>query len=260
MRNGFVALSVALAIAFGCLPHSARADMQTGVVLMHGKDGTALPRSPVGKLAAYLDGTFRVVTPDMPWVRGNELAGTLAQAFAEIDKAIAGLKADGATRIVVGGHSMGADAALAYAAAHPGLAGLLMMAPGHRPDVYAPKNIAALAEAKSLVAAGTPEKTVTVFDINTGKRGMRQVRADAALSWFDPDGPMVMQNSAAKLQPGTPVLLIIGEEDRFEPHARELVYDRLPPNPKSAYIVVGGGHKATPVKGRKQIARWLNGL
>lgn len=260
MKHGFVALAVALTVAFAGLTQPCRADMQTGVILMHGKDSTARPMSPVGRLASYLRNNFRVATPDMPWVRDNFLNGTLEQAFAELDSVIAKLKAEGATRIVVGGHSMGADAALAYAAEHPGLAGVLMIAPGHRPDIYAPKNVGTLGQARALVKAGTPDKTVSVFDINTGKRGYRDVRADAALSWFDPDGPMVMQNSARKLAPGTPVLFIIGKEDRFHPIGRELVYDRLPPHPKSAYIVVEGGHKATPVKGRKQIARWLNGL
>lgn len=260
MKSGFVALALALTAAFSCLPTGASADMKTGVILMHGKDGTALPRSPVGRLAEDLQGRFQVETPDMPWQRDNQMSGTLKEAFATLDRLVAELRASGATKIVVGGHSMGAAAALAYASARTGLAGVLMMAPGHRPDVYAAKNTDALEEARALVSSGSPEKKVTVFDINTGKRGMRDVRADAALSWFDPDGPMVMQNSAPRLPAGVPVLFIIGEEDRFHPRGRELVFDRLPPNPKSAYVVVEGGHRATPMKGRREIAAWLNKL
>ncbi len=251
-----IAIAIGL-VAAGALPAAADG---TAVILMHGKDSTALPRSPVGRLAAFLEGDFTIATPDMPWVRGNEMSGTLKDAFATLDEIIVRFRADGATKIVVGGHSMGAAAALAYAATRPGIAGVLMMAPGHRPDVYAPKNGDALQQARALVADGKPGTPVNVFDINTGKRGYRDVRADAVLSFFDPEGPMVMQNSSPKLPASVPVLLIIGEDDAQHPRMKNLVFEQLPSNPKSAYVIVEGGHRATPMKGRNEIREWLSGL
>ena len=86
------------------------------------------------------------------------------------------------------------------------------------------------------------------------------MRADAVLSFFDPEGPMVMQNSAPKLPASVPVLLIIGEDDAQHPRMKNLVFEQLPSNPKSAYVIVEGGHRATPMKGRNEIREWLSGL
>ncbi|MEK9646832.1 MAG: hypothetical protein VW547_14945 [Alphaproteobacteria bacterium] len=44
------------------LPASA----DTAVVLIHGKDGNALLRSPVPRLAALLESDFKIESPDMP--------------------------------------------------------------------------------------------------------------------------------------------------------------------------------------------------
>jgi fermentation-respiration switch protein FrsA (DUF1100 family) len=81
-----------------------------------------------------------------------------------------------------------------------------------------------------------------------------------AISWFDPDGLAVMENAAPKLQPDTPVLFIIGEQDMLHPEGKSLIFEKLPQHPKNAYTVVPGGHKATPTKGKSEIAAWLKGL
>lgn len=95
-------------------------DNTLGIVLMHGKDGTNKANSIVGKLADKLAADFVVTTPEMPWSRDNGLNQTLENTFKQIDAMVADLKAQGATKIVIGGHSMGACAALAYATRRPG--------------------------------------------------------------------------------------------------------------------------------------------
>lgn len=259
--KGLIAAAVSLVMVVVLCPATeAVAGDKVGVVLMHGKDGTAKQKSPIGKLASYLSSDFEVEAPDMPWSRSNRFNGTLEEAFARIDKAVADLKDDGATKIVVGGHSMGAATALAYATQRPGLAGVLMMAPGHRPDTYEDQNAKALDKARALIAAGTPEEEVDIYDVNQGARISRSLDADVALSWFDPAGLAVMQNAAPKLQPDTPVLFIIGEKDRLHPTGESLIFAKLPAHARSAYTVVPGGHKATPMKGKSEIKDWLNSL
>lgn len=252
---------VLLALAvFLLTAHQSHADNAIGIVIMHGKDGTASSNSIVGKLADRLSSDYTVRTPEMPWSKDNGLNQTLENTFKQIDAEIAALKAAGATKIVVGGHSMGAAAALAYAITHPGLAGVLMMAPGHRPDLHAKKNYAALEKARELVAAGKPHDMVEVMDFNQGQKSSRDVEAEIAISWFGPEGMAVMQNAAPKLSPDIPVLFILGEEDPLLPDGKSLIYDKLPANPKSAYTVVPGGHKQTPIKGAGEIKDWLSHL
>lgn len=107
------------------------AEGKTGVVLMHGKWGTSLPGSPVGKLASYLRNEgFLVAAPEMPWSRERGLDKPYEDAMSEIDEIVKQLRDQGATRVVVGGHSMGANAAIGYGARREGLAGVMAIAPG----------------------------------------------------------------------------------------------------------------------------------
>ncbi len=259
--NRFLSAAAALVIAVVLFaPSVAIAGEKIGVILMHGKDGTVRSKSPIGMLAASLQGQFSVKALDMPWSRSNRFNRTLQESFQEIDEAVAKLKAGGATKVVVGGHSLGAAAALAYATQRAGLAGVLMIAAGHRPDLYMDKNTEAIAKAKALIAAGNPEKEVDIFDVNQGRRISRSLDADIAVSWFDPAGLAVMQNAAPKVRKGTPVLFIIGERDPLHPTGKGLIFKKLPQHEKNAYIVVSGGHKATPTNGASEISAWLKGL
>jgi hypothetical protein len=55
--------------------------------------------------------------------------------MSEIDKAADGLKKKGAQEIVVGGHSLGGNAAVGYAARRGDLAGIVVLAPGQFPEL-----------------------------------------------------------------------------------------------------------------------------
>ncbi|MEJ2121985.1 MAG: alpha/beta fold hydrolase [Alphaproteobacteria bacterium] len=254
---------VLMAVLAGLVGLPAIAFAQTGVVLMHGKWGTPLPRSPVGMLATELRSAgFRVVAPDMPWSRSRLYDAPLSAAMREIDAAVGDLRRQGARKIVVGGHSMGANMALAYGARRSGIAGILMMAPGHRPEGGRAAQLSASgrAEARRAVAAGQNRRSVTVSDLNQGRERSLTMSARAALDYFSPSGPAVMPLNAPRLKPGTPLLWIIGERDRLVAAGRGYVFTKVPPHPKNAYIVVRGGHRATPKIGRNEIIAWLRRL
>ena len=54
---------------------------------------------------------------------------------------------------------------------------------------------------------------------------------------------------------------IIGERDRLMmKRGKEYAFAKAPAHDKSAYVVIGGSHKATPTKGKKEIIAWLKGL
>ena len=104
-----------------------------GIVYLHGKG--AWPGAFNGGILSSLEEEGALVaTPEMPWSFHRRYAATYDQAMAEIDAAVAGLKAKGASRIVVIGHSLGANAAIGYAARHPELAGIARSRPGHLPE------------------------------------------------------------------------------------------------------------------------------
>lgn len=232
-----------------------------GVVLMHGKGGR--PGTLIDGLATKLSGAgFLVATPEMPWSRNRIYDRDVPESFVEIDAAVAKLKSGGATRIVVGGHSMGANAAIGYAASRDGVAAVLAIAPGHNPGapIFRKKLGRYVAEAREMVAAGKGEEAMSAGDVNQGETALRAVKARVYLSWFDPEGAASMPRNAARVKPGVAFYCVLGEDDPLRPRAKDLIFDRVPAHPKSAFVVVPGGHRDTPEKAADKIVAWLKGL
>ena len=234
-----------------------------GILLMHGKGGTSDPNSPIGKLSYVLKREgFIVIAPIMPWSRSRMYDKTFDESMAEIDKNVEILRKNGATRIVVGGHSMGANAALGYGARREGLSGILAIAPGHVPDMMGFQNEIDhdWIRAKEMVEAGKGNQSDKFNDLNQRAKTKVKVKAEVYLSWFDPNGPACMPVNAANLKPGTPLLWIIGKKDYMFKVGRDYAFNKAPSNPKNAYIVVEGGHIDTPQRGKAEIINWLNNL
>ncbi len=234
---------------------------QIGVVIMHGKGGKNMRKAPTKILARFLeDESFLVTAPDMPWQRDRIYDKDVNETMAEIDEAVAELKSEGADRIVVAGHSLGANAAIAYAARRDGLAGVIAIAPGHTPEFWADRFGADVARARAMVEAGNGEDEDDFNDLNQGEDFARTVKARIYLSWFDPDGDAVMPKNAANIRPGTPLMWIVGKDDSMADQGEDYAFAKAPEQAKNNYVVIGGGHRATPKKGKREIAEWLNGL
>ncbi|NQV47562.1 MAG: alpha/beta hydrolase [Rhodospirillaceae bacterium] len=256
-------LVLALAV-FALEPAAAVAAEKTGIVLMHGKWGTTKSKSPVVVLGKALASKgYLISTPEMPWSESRLYDKDYEATMAEIDKAVAGLKAKGATRIIVGGHSMGANAAFGYAARHDGLFAVLALAPGHVPSEKGQKKDYGMyvATAKKMVSSGKGKTKEKFTDINQGKKKTLNIPAEVYLSWFDPDGPANMPNNVASLKPGVALLWLTGDKDGFHKRgSKGFAFNKAPANPKSAYVVVSSGHGDAPKKGEKEIIKWLDSL
>jgi len=227
---------------------------RAGLVLMHGK-GVNLEN--LGDLSAALEGQgFLVVTPMMPWSRDRYLNATYEAALDEIAGAIQKLKQRGATRIVVAGHSMGANAALSYAANRGGVDGVIMLAPGHFPSVLvATLGEDSLSKAREMVKAGRgPERADfqdSGFTLNT--------TAQIYLSYFDPQGSAAMIPNAARLNAKIPVLMVVADNDPRAKTARK-IFARLPANPSSQILTVTADHLEVPSASKGEVVRWLKNL
>ena len=239
------------------------AEDKLGVILMHGKMGSASSSSPVGELANYLRGKGMIVlAPDMPWSRDREFDKSYEDAMLEIDGLVNKLKAEGATKVVVGGHSIGANAAIGYGSRREGLAGVLAIAPGHVPELGGYQNRIGhdYKRAQEMVDAGKGKEEDDFKDRNMGRNSEIEMTAEIYLSWFDPEGPAVMPENISQLKPNTPIMWIIGEGDRMFDRGPDYAFSNAPEYPKNAYVVVEGGHKDTPEYGRDEILKWLNAL
>lgn len=261
-----IALCLCAVAAFASAPTGSLGSDRLGVVLMHGKRGYPGPETLIGPLAEALrEAGLLVVTPEMPWSKDRFLDRTFEGILAEIDAAVAALRSEGATRIVVGGHSIGGNLGLAYGARRDGLAGILVIAPGHFPESrgFRKRFGEDVAEAARMVAAGQGRRVAEFADIDQGDSVPFAMAAEHYLDFMDPDGPMAMPANAAALKPGTPLLLILGKKDhtfRYGRGGHDYIFDHAPDHLKIAYIVVPGGHMATPRIGRQEIVAWLLSL
>jgi pimeloyl-ACP methyl ester carboxylesterase len=231
-----------------------------GIVYLHGKGGWA------GALGGSIldplkDEGAVVATPEMPWSFHREYDATYDQAMAEIDAAVAKLRAQGAKRIVVIGHSLGANAVFGYAVRHPDLAGVVAIAPGHLPETEGLRSHVedAVAEAKQLIAAGKGDVVQRFPDLAQGIPLSTSATPKVYLSYFDPDGPAVIPKNAAAMAP-IPLLWVVGMLDPIDRRGPEYAFKIGAKNPKSQYIEVFAGHLTTPIVAAKKVVEWINAL
>src|SRR5580692_8264529 len=251
-RRWLVAIVAALTLTalIAPLPRSAAAAPELqgfGIVFLHGKGSWAGGFD--GGILSALEGEGALVAkPEMPWSFHRRYAATYDDAMAEIDRVIAGLKAKGASRIVVIGHSLGANAAIGYAARHPELA-------GHVAD--------AVARAKELVAAGQGNTPQDFPDMAQSIPLSTTATAAVYLSYFDPDGPAVIPKNTAALgaQPRPmPFLWVAGKLDPIDRRGPDYAFNAGAKNPKSKYLEVFAGHLTTPLVAHRQVVEWINSL
>jgi len=266
-------LLVALgALLVACWPDNGAAApaqrlQEFGIVYLHGK--ASWPGAfNGGILDALREEGARVATPEMPWSFHRRYAATYDQAMAEIDAAVDGLKEQGARRIVVIGHSLGANAAIGYAARRPNLralAGVVALSPGHLPEVGDMRAFVAgaVARAKALVAEGKGDVTQAFPDMAQGIPLIAHATPAVYLSWFDPAGPAVIPKNAALIGASphpVPLLWVVGKLDPIDRRGREYAFDAAAKNPKSKYIEVFAGHLTAPMTARGQVVAWINSL
>jgi len=254
--------ALVMLFAGGCA--DARADSANlkgfGVVLMHGKFGTA--GAFLGGLATALrnEGAI-VVTPEMPWSLRRIYDATYDEAMAEIDRAVADVRRQGAVKIVVGGHSMGANAALGYAARRDGLSAVVALAPGHPQDISIMRlrTRHGVARAREMIAAGHGDESAMFPDMAQGVPFPIRTTANIYLSLFDPDGPATMPKNAAAMGP-VPLLWVVGIADPIFFKGRDYAFNLGAKDPRSKYLEIAATHMTTPFQARHAVVEWLKSL
>lgn len=256
------AVAALTALAALWLPAPAQsANLQgLGVVFLHGKGGWP-GAFDGGILASLRDEGALIAAPEMPWSFNRKYAATYEQAMAEIDTVVASLKAKGATRIVVIGHSLGANAAIGYAARHPDLTAVVALSPGHLPEVegLVSHTRDAIAQAKQLIAAGQGEVPQHFPDLAQGIPLVTTATPVVYLSMFDPEGPAVIPKNTAAMGP-VPLLWVVGTLDPIARRGPDYAFKSGAKNPKSKYVEVFAGHLTTPLVAHKQVIEWINSL
>ena len=254
----FARLVVLAFVLVAAAPLQAASLQGMGVVFLHGKG--MWPGAFDGGIPGALESEgAQVASPEMPWSLRRMYGATFEQAMTEIDTAVAGLKAKGASRIVVIGHSLGANAAISYAARRSALAAVVAIAPGHLPETpeMRARTHDALAEARQMYAAGEQGRHAWP-DMVQGIPTFALATPAVYLSMFDPDGPAVIPKNTASLR--IPFLWVVGNSDPIHERGREYAFARGAKNPASLYMEVSAGHLTTSLAARSRVVEWLKAL
>jgi pimeloyl-ACP methyl ester carboxylesterase len=264
-RRGLQRLAVMFLLLLGAgalaaIGAPASAADKIGIVLMHGEQGA--PGRVIDGLGQALEkADYLVGRPDMCWSTRRAYEATFPECLALIDDAIVKLKNLGASAIVVGGFSLGGNAAIAYGADHGGLLGIFAIAPAH--DALALTEnadvAASIAHASELVAAGKDDETATFIDIAFGPAGpyATEIATTPAiyLSFFGPASRANIPDNARKL--AAPLLWVAGADDPTQSGGPGYAFARAPANPLNRYVTVAGGHTGAPDKAKDAVLAWL---
>jgi pimeloyl-ACP methyl ester carboxylesterase len=237
-----------------------------GVILLHGKlDDPLERRAGLDMLAAnLLAAGHAIALPSMPWSDRGWLTidRDVPTSLAMIDRLATQLMLHGARRIVLVGHSLGADVALSYAVSRRDVAGLVMAAPSHTPAAAVACDAgarSALERARTLVAEGHGDDPFIGPDGVQETGRMLVTRAAVYLSWMDPEGLAEMSVQAPRLPASIPLMLVIGRRDPADGQAERAVWSAAR-HPYSRCLPVGAEASTTPRVAQAAIQDWIDGL
>jgi pimeloyl-ACP methyl ester carboxylesterase len=229
------------------------------MVLMHGKWGHP---NNLSAFARTMDAACDTKSLEMPWSRRRNYDQPYPVAIAEIAAQVKALREKGYSRILLAGHSFGANAALAYMATEGDADGVVALAPGHSPAFTYSRGIgkAAVDQARQWVQDGKGGDSLDMEDFNQGKARTVRMRADVVVSYFDPEGLGDMPLSASRFKKAVPFLWVIGTGDSLHAAGPAYAYDKAPQHPASQYLVVEADHIGTPDVAAAQVLAWVKGL
>ena len=258
MRSCVTILFSLIAVLIGHIAPAAGNDL--GAVLLHGKGGS--PSGYIYELASALQSKgYLVSTPTMPWSQNRIYDASFEEAMHEIDQEIDSLRQKGAKFVVLAGHSLGANVALGYGSLRGSVGGVIALAPAHTPELqgFVKRVGQDVNRARVLVEAGKGKEKHRFSDINQGRVFQVTATPEVYLSWFDPDGPAVMPKSAASFKVPTPLLLVVGSNDRTA-QGKDYIFDKAPSHAKSKFVSVTADHFTVPSAAIGEVVTWLSAL
>ncbi len=231
------------------------------VFLMHGTHGQA-KWSGLNSISGFMGQVCEVIRLDMPWGRVRDYDKSYEDALKELSQKSDEYKKKGYKKIIMAGHSHGANASMAYQAFIGNADGIIALAPGHNPEkLYKSK--------QNLKFNGIVDDAEK--NIKSGKSDLKirfnhpwyghplNVRSDILFSFFNPNGLGNMTKSCKNFKKSTPILYIEGSKDKIK-RGPDYAFNFAPKNSLNKYIVVEAGHSEVPDVSGKIVQDWLKEL
>lgn len=229
------------------------------IVVMHGKWGNA---SSLGFFSSRLTDLCDYKAIELPWSKNRLYDEPYPDAINEIHLQVNHFRSEGYKRVLLAGHSFGANAALAYLTIFDDVDGVILLAPGHTPKYMFNQqmNLSTLELAQDLIKSGKGIEKVNFVDFNQGRTESLRVSAESFYSYFNPEGLGNMSRSAKFIKKSVPILMVVGTKDPLFPNAEQNIYLMAPKNSYSQYIVVEADHGSTPNLSVNQVKDWIKTL
>ena len=232
------------------------------VILMHGK--WSHPNTPLLRILekTLKEKNYVIDRPNMPWSRTREYDQTYEAALQDLAKKIEDYKKEGIKKIVLVGHSIGANAAIAYQSYIGNADAIVAITPGHIPNLMCKRDKRheyLVKKAEDSIKKNTGTTLIEFVDLNCGNRKKFTLPADIFFSYFNPVGLGHMSDTIKKFKKVTPLLYIEGSEDHIH-IGPEPIFSKAPHYALNTYVLTSGNHMNTPEISSKQITEWLSFL
>lgn len=251
-------LALGLAGIFLCSLAFAQ-PQKVALISMHGKWG-----APPGPLAKFLsDSGYLVISPTMPWSRNRNYDVDYGHGLGEIHQRVERLRAEGYQKIIMIGHSFGANGVLAYMSKFTDIDGAVLLAPGHVPELFYQHGVSSLDvnRARNLVSEGSGNELMDFTDPNSGNRKKTiRTSANIYLSYFNPVGLGNMPLSASQELKAIPVLCIMSSEDRISGMGESYLFNKLKPNQLSRYELINASHMNAPDSSAQEVLEFIKAI
>lgn len=231
------------------------------VFFMHGK--WSRPNTYIFKALEKLliSKNYTVKKLDMPWGKYRNYDQSYDDALHELKTKIEEHQRAGFKKIILIGHSLGANACFAYQSKYNDADAIIAIAPGHRPEHLFGNNQYQqwLRIAKRNIDTGQGEQLISFEDINSGYKKTFNIMSKVFYSYYCPTGLGNMTSAVSKIKKSVPVLYIEARTDtvRLGP---EYVFFRLPKNSYNSYKLVESNHIDCVKASKNLIMEWLKDL
>lgn len=252
------ALLMLFSFLFSTSLQAAPPTSEIGVVVMHGKGGR--PGKFVDELASAFEREgFQVANLEMPWSGRRHYDVDMNGGAEEITRALEAMRAKGARKVFVAGHSQGGLFAVYYGGVRS-VDGLVLIAPGGQvdADVFVSALGQSVAKAKQMLAEGRGNERADFLDYE-GSRGTNTITTTAAiyLSWFDPNGAHTSR-AYRSVKAGTPVLYVAPTRD-YPPlqRSKRQNFEALPAHPQTRLYEPDSDHMNAPAAAADEVILWM---
>lgn len=234
-----------------------------GFLILHGKgSGPNNPSCSITPLAEKMisDGLL-VDYQAYSWGINSLYHSKFEDTENELRAGVQRLRARGATRVHLVGHSMGVSISFYYAIRNSDFDSIVGLAGAH--NIHHPRMQYvvkwSVAKAKKLTAEGNDDVTEFVdwsaIDILALK-----ARPSCYLSYFDPEGNANMATNVRRVARPLNVLMVSGTNDTTQAITKEFIYDIVPKTAYSSWIVTNDDHGSVCLNAYNDVIKWVDNL